>query len=89
MKASTYRSVRDKQLAAPTTSAWPTVFLVNETEIKPPHPFPAFTVGGEIMLYRQDAYSEASAERVPEFFRVTRVIFDVYTPKQYVYLVRQ
>ena len=62
---------------------WPTIFVINDKEIRPKQKFPPFSKGGDIMLYLKDTFSN---ESVPKVYVVKQIIFDVYSTKQYVYL---
>lgn len=62
---------------------WKTRFVFeDQTELRWKD-LPAITVGGGIMLHAIDTFDDS---KVPKFFRVKRVIFNVYEDMQYVHL---
>lgn len=62
---------------------WPTVLVISGTEKRLERELPPMTVGGEILLYLRDAFDGSQR---PAAYQVERVLFDVYSVKQYVYL---
>lgn len=65
------------------SSNWETHILLGSESRKLPKHMPAFTKGGEVMLYMFDTFDHTN---VPVVYEITQVIFDVYsqTPRQYV-----
>lgn len=70
---------------ATNSSAWITVFVIDQKEHISDKNFPAFQPGGKLFLYMKDTFSEQS---VPVGYRITDVFYDVHTeePRQYVHL---
>lgn len=70
---------------ATNSSAWITVFVIDQKENISDKAFPAFHPGGKLFLYMKDTFS---AQSVPVGYRITDVFYDVQAkePRQYVHL---
>jgi hypothetical protein len=62
---------------------WRTILVIGKHEKRLEKDLPPMTRGGEILLYLQDQFDGSQR---PAAFEVERVLFDVYSVKQYVYL---
>jgi len=66
-------------------SNWDTVFVIDQKEHLSDKAFPAFQVGGKLVLYMKDKLTE---KQVPIGYRISEVFYDLQakSPRQYVYL---